>query len=111
MRGLEDNLGSERDLLGCIPGAGRGDLGGAVRFVFDTPPPDLDRAEDGLEGERRGAAAHDPLAPLAAAVGQDEVGIGVLDDVAEQPTFDHLPAAFDARLEAAGEVGVVVGDG
>lgn len=83
---------------------GRGDLGGAIGLVLDASPPDLDRAENSLEGERRGAAADDPTSLPAAPSGQDEFGVGLA-------AFEHLAAAFDARFEASGEVGIVLGHG
>jgi hypothetical protein len=90
---------------------GRGDLGRAVGLMLDPPTADLDRAEDGLEGERRGAAAEDPLAVLASASGQDQLGVGAFDGLLEQTAFEHLAAAFDARFEAPGEIGVLLGQG
>jgi hypothetical protein len=79
--------------------------------VLDASPPDLDRAENSLEGERRGAAADDPTSLLAVPSGQDEFGVGLFDGVLEQAAFEHLAAAFDARFEVSGEVGIVLGHG
>lgn len=90
---------------------GRGDLGRAIGVVLDPPLPDLDRAEDGLEGERGRAAAEDPLALFATPVGQDQRGVGVLHDLLKQPALEHLSAPFDARFEASGEIGVLLGHG
>jgi len=90
---------------------GRGDLGGAVGCVLDPSPPDLDRSEDGLEGERRGAAAEDPMPLLAVPLGQDELGVGLFDSVLEQAAFEYLAAAFDARFEPSGEVGILLRHG
>ena len=39
-------------LVGCLPGPGRGDLDGAVVLVADPRPLDGDLAEGRLEGER-----------------------------------------------------------
>jgi len=82
--------GREGDLAWGLPGAGGGDLGGAVGVVLDASAAGLNRAEDGLEGERRGAAAGDPLAVFAVAPGQDELGVGLFDGVLEQEAFEHL---------------------
>ena len=103
--------GGEGDLAWGLPGVGRGDLGGAVGLVLDASAADLDRAEDGLEGERGGAAADDPLAVLAVPLGQDEFGVGLFDGLLEEAAFEHLAAAFDARFEAPGEVGILLGHG
>ena len=43
--------------------------------------------------------------------GQDELGVGLFDGVLEEAAFEHLAAAFDARFEAFGEVGILLGHG
>jgi len=45
------------------------------------------------------------------ASGQDELGVGAFDGLLEQAAFEHLAAAFDARFEASGEIGVLLGQG
>jgi hypothetical protein len=99
------------DLVWRLPGVGRGDLGRAVSPVLDAAAADPDGAEGRLEGERGGTAAEDPSAVLASASGQDELGVGPLDGVLEQPAFEDLAAALDARLESSGERGVLLGHG
>jgi hypothetical protein len=58
-------------LVGCLPGPGRGDLDGAVVLVADPRPLDGDLAEGRLEGERPRPPALDTSAGFAAAVLQD----------------------------------------
>src|SRR5208337_76757 len=66
-------------LVGCLPGPGRGDLDGVVVLVADPRPLDGDLAEGRLEGERPRPPALDTSAGFAAAVLQDQLLVGLLD--------------------------------
>ena len=52
-----------------------------------------------------------PWPCFAVPLGQDEFGVGLFDGVLEEAAFEHLAAAFDARFEASGEVGILLGHG
>ena len=40
-----------------------------------------------------------------------ELGVGLFDSVLEQAAFEYLAAAFDARFEPSGEVGILLRHG
>jgi hypothetical protein len=67
-----------------------------------APAANLDRAKDGLEAERRGATAGDPLTVLAVSLGQDPFGVGAFEGLREEAAFEELAAAFDAGLQELG---------
>ncbi|MBV8606308.1 MAG: hypothetical protein JO034_02455 [Singulisphaera sp.] len=43
--------------------------------------------------------------------GDDELGVGLFDGLLEEAAFEDLAAAFDARFEALGKVGILGGHG
>ena len=91
-------------LVGCLPGPGRGDLDGAVVLVADPRPLDGDLAEGRLEGERPRPPALDTGAGFAAAVLQDQLLVGLLDEGSEEPALDLKAGLMDERLDLVGEV-------
>jgi hypothetical protein len=91
-------------LVGCLPGPGRGDLDGAVVLVADPRPLDGDLAKGRLEGEWPRPPALDTGAGFAAAVLQDQLLVGLLDEGSEEPALDLKAGLMDERLDLVGQV-------